>query len=157
ELGNHLEPAIAPRRLDVLAEGVAIAHRRGPRHRRQQANRGEGTQQLLGELPFGGERDELARHRHGLVLALDETEHVAAEPFRDGARVGSLLTPREGGGEVDDERAALDFDERAVALLAFRDEGDELHADSEMQDEPEARSSRLSGSRVASDFDAVLL
>ena len=98
ELRDHLEPAVPAGRLDVLAERVAVAHRDGPRQRREEGDgllRMEGLARQLGSHP-----EEGLRFRHELVGALEEVEHP------------DLREPRVGAGELEDPILS---DERAQA------------------------------------------
>ena len=134
ELGDHLEAAVSPGGLDVLAEGVAVAHATaaaaaGPCSRtsvdgacaRRRPSNAAGR-------PFRSRRcDEGVGRRARLVGVLDEPEDALAVLLGDvggvAAPPGPVLVPREGVREIDDGVAGED----AAAVVRIGAERDELH------------------------------
>src|SRR3954470_5234619 len=94
---RHLEPARRTRRLDVLLEGVEIAHRRRLQHRRTEVDVGEGVLGVMACGPPAGE-ERLQRLRRELydLVALDQSRPAALElqfPRREHAEShGSVCT-----------------------------------------------------------------
>ena len=121
ELRDHLEPAVTARGLDVLAEGVAVAHRGRTRDRREELRARERVTEGRGEIGRALHRGANRRHRD--VLALDHPEEIGA--ILRGDRVGGrALEVSERCVEVED----LVVDDGAMPGAAALGEGHELHA-----------------------------
>ena len=91
ELGDHRHPAVPAGRFDVLAEGVAVAHRDGARQRREEPDL------VLAEEAAARERRLPGRQDDGLREEL----LVAPHDVEDGEAAEGVGGP----AEVDDPRA----------------------------------------------------
>ena len=105
ELGNHLQPAVAPGGGHVLTEGVAVAHGHGAGQGRQQGRR-PGVQEA--PVRSGGQGPGQG---HEFVLAADQGQHVHRQARLQGV-------------EIQDAAVAHD---RADAFLAVAKKGHQLH------------------------------